>query len=960
MTDPRAEIQKIKEDIRRLEELRQSGALPPDLADVSIAALKSKLPIYQAELQGAGAIAQGDGAKAVGKGGVLVGDHFQGNIYVGEQPENDEQALMIFRRMVMQTTSSMPLRGVDVGASDATQSKNTIGLANVYVDLDTTTRTLREKEELSHIQGKEENSLSYESVIRETKPISLLQAVSANRSSVILGDPGSGKSTFVNFLAYCLAAHTLEPTSGWLKHLQGWKEEDADLLPVVVILRDFARAYADALPQKVEVSHIWNFIEDRLKAQNLESAIKPLRAALEAGKAILLFDGLDEVPTEKQRIFVRDAVRVFIKRYDQCRYLVTCRVLSYQPPAHGKPDLRLDELSSFEIAEFDDEKISRFVEAWYSELARLGTVKTEDREALTAKLGEAVQRSDLRRLSSNPLLLTVMALVHTHKGRLPDARALLYEETIEILLWRWEQIKLGGQDDSPRLRQYLMEAGRTDLDLKRFLREIAYQAHSATKPDEKNEALADIDEHSLIKSLSALKRDDQNPDGDWNWARRIVDLMKLRAGLLLERQPGIFTFPHRTFQEYLAGAHLASQNNFARCAVELTPQKALWREVILYAVGKLVYVAEDLDKPLALVAELCPEKGIDTDLAWGQAWLAGDVLQEIGVNRVSDSAFGRDLLCRVQSRLTDLIKKGKLAPRERNHAGNTLSTLGDLRFNPDLWHLPADETLGFTLIPAGKFLMGNNDRDDEKPQHEVPLPDFWMARYPVTVAQFRAFTEATKYSFEYWKYNNTATHPVVAVTWYEALKYTQWLDKELRQHAERQIQSGVKNSLWQGLAEGKLRVSLPSEAEWEKSARGGSPLRSIPEGRLLGDGQGGEVYPWQGGFDPDKANTSETKIGDPSVVGCFPAGASPYGLLDMSGNVWEWTRSVYKKYPYQPGDGREEIQSKDARVLRGGSFFSEASIARCAFRRRGNPVGRLRSFGFRVVVVSPALPSRRL
>ena len=943
MTDDnqRAEIQKIEENIRKLEELKQNGLIPAEVADASVLALQKQLHTYQAELKGNGAIAQGDGATAVAKGGVLIEGSFQGNIYVGEQPENDEQALMIYRRMVLQTTSSLPLRGVDVGASDATQTQNVIGLANVYVDLDTTTQSMRAKSEEGLGESKDPSAT-------ERENLSVLNAVKSENHLVLLGDPGSGKSTFVNFLAYCLAAHMLEPASGWLKHLQGWKEEESELLPVVVILRDFARAYADNLPQKVEVSHIWSFIEDRLKAQNLESAIKPLRAALEAGKAILLFDGLDEVPTEKQRIFVRDAVRIFIKRYGQCRYLVTCRVLSYQPPAKDKPDLRLNELSSFEIAKFDDEKISRFVAAWYSELARLGTVKTEDREALTAKLGEAVQRSDLRRLSSNPLLLTVMALVHTHKGRLPDARALLYEETIEILLWRWEQIKLGGLNDAPRLRQYLMEAGRTDLDLKRFLREIAYQAHSATKPDEKNDALADIDELHLIKSLSALK------DGDLNWAQKIVDLMKLRAGLLLERQPGVFTFPHRTFQEYLAGAHLASQNNFARCAVELTPQKALWREVILYAVGKLVYVSEDLDKPLALVAELCPEKITDTDLAWGQAWLAGDVLLEIGVKRVNDSAFGRDLLCRVQSRLTSLIEKGKLAPRERNDAGKTLSILGDPRFNPDLWNLPADETLGFTMIPAGKFLMGNNDRDDEKPQHEVSLPDFWMAKYPVTVAQFRAFTEATKYSFERWQYNNIATHPVVSITWYEALEYTKWLDKELRQYAEQQLISGMKNSLWQGLAENKLHVILPSEAEWEKSARGID----------------GRIYPWQGKFDPDKANTNETKIGDPSVVGCFPAGASPYGLQDMSGNIWEWTRSIFGQrddkynlisqynYPYDGTDGREDLsKSKDfVRSLRGGSFLDVSGYARCAYRRRGLPDYRRRYYGFRVVV-SPVLPS---
>jgi formylglycine-generating enzyme required for sulfatase activity len=942
----RTEIQTIEKNIRKLEKMKKDGLMPAELANASIDALKTKRVTYQAQLQGDGVISQGGGAKAVGKGGILVGDNFQGSIYVGKQPEDEEQALMIYRHMMIRTTSSLPLRGLDVGASDATQTQNVIRLANVYVDLDTTTQYLREK---SKEELRESNDLPTR--------LSILDAVKSKKHMVLLGDPGSGKSTFVNFLAYYLAAHPSKFPSGRLKLLQGYEEDETDLLPVVVILRDFAQAYADNLPQRVDVAHIWDFIGSRLKAQNLESAVNPLLTILETGKAILLFDGLDEVPTEKQRIFVRDAVRVFINRYDQCHYLITCRTLSYQPPVDGMYDLRLNELPSFEIAEFDDEKISCFVKTWYSELASLGTVKTEDLEVLTAHLGEAVQRPDLRQLSSNPLLLTVMALVHTHKGKLPDARALLYEEIIEILLWRWEQIKLGVQDGSPRLRQYLKEAGRADIDLKLFLRKIAYQAHLATKLNEKNDALADINEHQLIKTLSALKRDDQNPEGDWNWARRIVDLMKVRAGLLLERQPGVFTFPHRTFQEYLAGAYLASQNNFARCAVELTPQKALWREVILYAVGKLVYVSEDLDKPLALVAELCPEKINDSDLAWWQTWLAGDVLQEIGVKRVNDSVFGRDLLNRVRTRLTNLIEKGKLAPKERNNAGITLSNLGDPRFTADLWHFPTDETLGFTLIPAGKFSMGSDDRnrEEEKPQHEVALPDFWIAKYPVTVAQFRTFTEATKYSFNRWQYNNLANHPIVFITWYEALKYANWLDKKLRQYGEKQINSGVKNLFWQGLAENKLHITLPSEAEWEKSARGTN----------------GSMYPWQSDvFDLNKANTLDTKINKPSVVGCFPAGASPYGLLDMSGNVWEWTRSIYAqgddkyhtineyKYPYEESDGREDLNKPKyfARSLRGGSFNYISEFARCVARNWDFPFNGYWNYSFRVVA-SPVLPS---
>ena len=109
-----------------------------------------------------------------------------------------------------------------------------------------------------------------------------------------------------------------------------------------------------------------------------------------------------------------------------------------------------------------------------------------------------------------------------------------------------------------------------------------------------------------------------------------IQTIKHRAGLLLERLPQVYTFPHRTFQEYLAGAHLASQARFAPDAAKLVEAGAFWREVILLAVGKLVYLSGDTDKPLALVGELCPQQGVATPLGWQQAWLAGEVLQAPG------------------------------------------------------------------------------------------------------------------------------------------------------------------------------------------------------------------------------------------------------------------------------------------------------------------------------------------
>ena len=264
-----------------------------------------------------------------------------------------------------------------------------------------------------------------------------------------------------------------------------------------------------------------------------------------------------------------------------------------------------------------------------------------------------MRRPDLWRLAPNPLLLTVMALVHTHKGRLPDARALLYEDTVDILLWRWEQIKAGGRGGGAP--PAAVAAGRPGAPTWTSSASCGSWPSRRTRPGrgrEDGEALADIGELRLQKALAGL-----HPEGSLDWAQQVIEAMKLRAGLLLERAPEVFTFPHRTFQEYLAGAHLSAQADFARQAADLVEEGAFWREVMLLAVGRLVYLGGDTDKPLALVGELCPAQAVDEELAWQKAWLAGEALVEAGLNRVRDSALGRDLVERVRSRLASLLAR---------------------------------------------------------------------------------------------------------------------------------------------------------------------------------------------------------------------------------------------------------------------------------------------------------------
>ncbi len=300
-------------------------------------------------------------------------------------------------------------------------------------------------------------------------------------------------------------------------------------------------------------------------------------------KSNCVLDGLDEVSSTAQRVFVRNAVHAFVKRYPKNRYVATCRILSYTPPkSAGEPDLRLADFPEFELAPFDDEKIDAFIDHWYNELTSLGIVSADLADDLNKGLKTASQRVELRKLAENPLLLTVMAVVNTHKGRLPDARALLYKETVEILLWQWEQASKG--QDGARLRQLLLEADCADTDLEQVIWKLAYEAHAETdKNSEDEDTLTGIPESKLQKSLAALNK------GSLDWAVKVIEAMKLRAGLLLERDNNIFTFPHRSFQEFLAGAYLESKDDFVSLAKELAADQQLWRQVILWAVSRSTF-----------------------------------------------------------------------------------------------------------------------------------------------------------------------------------------------------------------------------------------------------------------------------------------------------------------------------------------------------------------------------------
>ena len=264
------------------------------------------------------------------------------------------------------------------------------------------------------------------------------------------------------------------------------------------------------------------------------------------------------------------------------------------------------------------------------------------------------------------------------------------------------------------------------------------------------------------------------------------------------------------------------------------------------------------------------------------------------------------------------------------------ASLGDLAgFRSDAWFLPDEGLLGFVEVPDGPFLMGSDpaiDRlafDNEwspgaRRQATVDLPPFYIGRYEVTVAQFGAFVEETGYRANDEAFQQPPDHPVATVSWTDALAYARWLETKLREWPE------TPPELSRLLGEG-WRISLPTEAEWEKAARGSD----------------GRVYPWGNEPRPDRANYRGRST---APVGSFDCPECPFGLHDMSGNVWELTRSPYQAYPYDESDDREGLDADALWVMRGGAYNDEERNVRTAIRGGADPGVRRPFIGFRLVI----------
>ena len=866
-------------------QLAQNPALAAEVQAL-LAAAQPALPVAAApsiQTQGGAGI---DGSVSVQGGGHFIGRDYIVNV-VGQVLPSDvdqKEAVAVIAQYLdglVAELKGLRLYNVDEGIDP---NQNPLELRDIYVPLDTEEIIPAKLTLAKWLTRRNKKAGKGFNTDKEQRLVSALEALMHHPMLTLLGRGGCGKSTFGAWVLLVLAQAWREQVK--LEHTLGISWTHGRLLPIRVVLREFA---ADLRTERVtaDAGGLWAHVAHRLGTRYCteDRTLRYLQGIAREHGALFLLDGLDECGADRERVnaAVDDLARCW---GGKSRFLRTARPSAW--PQGAAP-----EQGVYTLAALDQEKIGAFIQTWYDAVKGRGWPLKRPVDQMVGDLVQACQQRDIAALAGSPLLLTLMTIIHTTRARLPEDRAELYGCAVDLLLQRWDDA-----DDRQGSRILCQTLNCKDFpldNLKEVLAKVAFEVHADQAPY--------VGEDRLKRALRVLagRSDDK--------AGQVIDYLEDRTGLLicdvpkgsdpdLERQ---FSFPHRTFQEYLAAFHLARFHlKPDEAAKDLARGDLTQWEVVLPLMARIAGAGHGSGWADALIgrrdlAGYRKRKKAEPDQKdWQCALLAGLQLQEIGRAKVGASEDRLAILERVTDWLVEglavLPDASGLPARQRSLAGDALSCLGDPRFDSARYFLPDREDLGFVAV--------------------LGLDHLRFGQYPVTVAQFRAFVEQSSFGLGNPDCLRDPDHrPVRYVNHAEALAYCKWLTG-----------TGCLPDGW--------RADLPDEREWEHASRGGQPVEWD--------------YWWEGKADPERANYDDTGIGDTSVVGCFPANG--YGLFDMLGNVWEWTVT--------PDDFEHEKKKYETRVVRGGSWIFSADFLRCAYRFGPHPDSRSSYLGFRVVLRS--------
>jgi formylglycine-generating enzyme required for sulfatase activity len=691
--------------------------------------------------------------------------------------------------------------------------------------------------------------IPFEKEIRRAKLKTLREGVDKHPCLILLGDPGSGKTTALENLAYQFAG---EP----------------DKLPLLLYLNEFMpeMSLEEFIVQGWAGSREANYWGAPELAANLEGYLAD-------GRLFLLFDALNEMPREKYHDHVH-ALRRFIDRWAARgnRFVVTCRVLDYGDDLTG--------LQRVEVQPFNDDQIQ----------ALLRKILPPDKwESLWQILtGTQDKQRRLLEMARNPFMLNMMIYVFAVDSKLSQNRAGLMSCFTRLLL--------------ERTRFKFPRGEWLDAD-------VQHEALSALA----FEIQARSGFGTLVKTehLKAVMPHQVQLDPKWppipSPPDRVLALAAAGNIITMPADRSSVRFYHQLLQEYFAACEMRKRAPGTLADYWRWP----WLETEMPPWARPAGNYDPLPPPpqtgweetTILAAGLAPERDdqLVRALASVNPVLAGRCLSE------GQAKVDRSVRQAVVDALRDALARPEVALRVRIAAGEVLGYLG----------APGpDESV---VVPAGSTLMGEGHE-----RHRLFLPAYRFGKYPVTNSEYARFIEAGGYRDRRWWTEagwakigqqqgqpwlwsdarfNKPSQPVVGVSWYECVAYCRWLS-----------------------AEAGRPYRLPTEAEWEKGARGTN----------------GQQYPWGHQFEAGRLNASEGEqvVNGITPVGIYPTGVSPNGAFDCAGNVWEWcatkaANSRLKPYPYAVTEDEwtdDYLEGADMRALRGGAWDYNRNYARCAYR----------------------------
>jgi formylglycine-generating enzyme required for sulfatase activity/predicted metal-dependent hydrolase len=881
-------------------------------------------------------------------------------------------------------------RHVDLRDDGATGDVK-LELGDVYTKLRASDPT-RAHEGLAGEEGRDGGPMEGTQTTARDNSVDLSTVFPRHPHIALVGDPGAGKSTFLRYVAlYCAVGCTgTNAEKSDAKKRLGWPQEKELPFPLLARFEEFARylqddgesdkstggkASGDGIDARdASPRPLYRFLERELAGHAWTDDTSPLLHLARMRPVVFLLDGLDEIADDALRERVREIVDTATialacltrEKPEDARFLATCRTAPYVGRTEFDPTFE-----KFTLLPWGEKERADFVRRWVEALAKTsqgrarwaGSTQKKYEDGLLNAIENLPVEQDV---TGNPLIVHLLAYVYDPKTGLPTQRAALYDRVVEkLLVRRKEQSVAQHAWIIEGLRSVHARTPQNDSPYTSIVERLA-RLEKPPKAQQVQKAEREIVTHDFRRrafgalALHAMCAEQGKPAAELEKgeARTALDLPErdadtflrweaLYSSIVVERTRGTYAFWHGTFRDFLAADALRAMGGQQEWWDTLQPHlfESEWRIATLFLAG-IIGQQDGRKAVVGFLERILTAHASDLAAHARAVGLVREILREVGL--LDDRATLKALEYETHAcAAAACFERGapRVEERFRVEVGEALEQCGEDPLKREcVQRVEAPDHPGMVLIHGGRFLMGAQARDpnepgydpeafpDEDPPHPVDVLPFYIDIFPVTVAQYATFVDAGTDGYlrrENWRSGGWEwrqreerlrpdwwdgqrvhpTRPVVGVRWYEADAYARWCGKR-----------------------------LPTEAEWEFAARG--------------PGEQPRTYPWERRGEPPRAAPPteqqanfDMRVGHPTPVGLYPAGATPEGVYDLAGNVWEWCEDAYAQY----GSPRPPYGSA-ARVMRGGSFYYDARDLRAVCRLDVHPESDFVDVGFRCVV----------